>query len=295
MKEFKPVHGRGFVWGLILLIFVLLIVAVPVGINIYSGIVIPGFIVVMGIISVFVTAMFGYFTWSAKNMKYTIDAKGITIKWAFNKKTIPLESILGAAKTVGTSSLKVMGASWPGFHMGSFTDPTGKGSVNLFATRLWGEILLIRTKWEVVGITPANSDEFLNELNKFIPDLNEGSFLQKGDVEAYSLQKDRVVIALMAITGLILAGTGLFLYNIIPTLPPKVPMHFNISGEIDRYGSPNEIFGPFGIGVLVVIMMLGINLSFARNNKTSIRMMAFVSLFISLIFSLIAIGMALAA
>ncbi len=295
MKTFKPVQGRGFIWGLFFLIFVGLIVTIPVTINLVSGKIIPGFLVVMGTVSVLVTAMIGYFVWSAKSMEYVIDDKEITIKWAFNKKTIPLDIIQGVTKSIGTSSMKVMGASWPGFHMGSFTDPTGKGAVNLFATRLWGEMLLIRTKWEVVGVTPAESDQFLNELNRLIPDLNEGGFSQGEIAEPYSPWKDKIVIILVSLSGLIIAGTGLFLYSIIPTLPPQIPMHYNLAGEIDRYGSPNELYRPFGIGVLVIIMMLGINTFLARNNKATFRMMAFVSLFISLIFSLIAIGMALSA
>ncbi|HWI54185.1 MAG TPA: PH domain-containing protein [Desulfobacteria bacterium] len=295
MKTFKPVQGRGFLWGIVIMIFVGFILTLPITFSMVSGTVIPGFIAVMTIISALVAAMMGYFTWSAKSMEYILGDKEITIKWAFNKKTIPIDSILGLTKTVGTSSFKVMGASWPGFHIGSFTDPTGKGSVNLFATRLWGEILLIRTKWEVVGITPSQSDEFLHDLEKIMPNLKEGSFSNEDKVEPYSPRKDKLVITLISLTAIILAGTGLFLYNIIPTLPSKVPMHFNLAGQIDRYGSPKEIYKPFGIGVLVIIMLFGINIILARNNKASIRMMAFVSLFISIIFSLIAIGMAISA
>lgn len=295
MKTFKPVQGKGYLWGFVIMIFTGLIFAIPIAASIFSGAVVPGFVVVIVIISVLVIVMMGYFAWSAKSMEYILDNTGLTIKWAFNKKTVPLDSILVVTRTVGNSSLKVMGASWPGFHMGSFTDPRGKGTVNLFATRLWGEILLIKTKWEVVGITPAEADQFLTELNRLIPDLNEGSISLEEKAEPYSPWKDRVVISLISLTAVILTGTGLFLYNIIPALPLRIPMHFNLAGEIDRYGSPKEIYKPFGIGVIVIIMMLGINTILARNNKASIRIMAFVSLFISLIFSLIAIGMALSA
>lgn len=292
MTTYKPVRNKGFAWGIALSIFVVLVTAVPVAISLASGKPNPGFITAMGLVFVFVTAMVGYFTWASRNMEYILDENGLVIKWAFNKKKIPLESIKGFRRAVGTSSLKVVGASWPGFHLGSFTDPAGRGSVNLFATRLWGDILLIRTKWEVVGITPEDPDQFLDELNRLLPGLEADSGTgAEQPVQPFSPWKDRLFLTVMGISAVIIIGTAIFLLKTIPTLPAKIPMHYNLAGEVDRYGSPREIFIPFGIGVLTMIFMVAITSAVARNNKTSAYMMAFVSLFISLIFSIIAISM----
>lgn len=292
MKVYKPVPGKGVAWGIGLVIFVAAVTGIPVVINLASGRPNPGFLSVMGLMFVFVLALAGYFTWAAKNLQYVLDEKGLLIKWAFNKKRIPLEHIKGVRRTIGTSSLKVVGASWPGFHLGSFTDPAGRGSVNLFATRLWGDILLIRTKWEVVGITPEDPDQFLDELNRLLPGLEADSGTgAEQPVQPFSPWKDRLFLTVMGISAVIIIGTAIFLLKTIPTLPAKIPMHYNLAGEVDRYGSPREIFIPFGIGVLTMIFMVAITSAVARNNKTSAYMMAFVSLFISLIFSIIAISM----
>ncbi len=292
MTIYKPTPGKGFAWGIGLVAFMVLITGLPVIINLASGKPNPGFLSVIGLILIFITAMAVYFAWAAKNMEYVLDENGLIIKWAFNKKIIPLENIKGVRRTVGTSSMKVIGASWPGFHLGSFTDPSGRGSVNLFATRLWGDILLIRTKWEILGITPEHSEKFLDELNRLVPGLEADSNTSaKQPEQPFTPWKDKVFVTVMVLTAAIFIGTGLFLAKTIPTLPAKVPMHYNLAGEVDRYGSPAEIYLPFSIGVLTVVFMVGITTLVARNNKTSAYLMAFVSLFLSLIFCIIAIGM----
>lgn len=295
MKTFKPAEGKGYLWGLGLIAIVGILTLVPVIINLVSGRLIPGFVLVMGVVFLSITSIAIYFAWAAKSLQYSLDDQELVITWAFSKKRIPLQGIRGIERTIGTSSLKVIGASWPGFHMGSFTDPTGKGTVNLYATHIWGEIILIRTKWETIGITPADAEEFLGELERLSPEIESGSFSPAGDAEQYTPWKDKLAVSIFVLAGVILLGTGLYMYSKAPSLPSKVPIHYNIRGEIDRYGSPQELYTPLGIALGVIVMMAGINLSLARNNKTSVRMMAFVSLLISLIFSIISISMILSA
>lgn len=290
MKIYKPTPSKGFVWSIVLMLFVTVIVTVPLAISIASG---PnaGFPLIMGLVLLLVVGMSGYFAWAAKNLRYEIDEQNLTIKWAFNKKTIPLANIRGFNRIVGTSATKVVGASLPGLHMGSFTNPTGKGSINLFATRLWGEILLIRTKWEVIGITPENPEEFLEDLTRKIPALESDNLTGTDqEVASFSPRKEKHFMAVMGLTAAIIIGTGLYIYKTIPTLPDKIPMHYNLYGQIDRFGSPNELWMPYGIGILVVVFMTILNGTIARNNRTSAYLLAYTSLFIALLFSVISVS-----
>lgn len=70
MKVYKPYPSKGFAWGIGLVVFVTVLTGIPAGINLFSGNMNPGFLLTMGIVLVFVTALAGYFTWSAKNMEY---------------------------------------------------------------------------------------------------------------------------------------------------------------------------------------------------------------------------------
>lgn len=297
MKVYKPAQGKGFIWGVGLLIFSIVILAVPTVIISPTGG--PGwtFTAVMGLTGILVVGMMGYFTWAAKNLEYRIKGEDLVIRGAFNQKRIPLQSIREVRKVVGTSSMKVVGASWPGFHWGTFTDPRGKGSANLYATRLWGDIILLQTKWETIGITPENPDEFLDDLNRLLPDLaQKRETMEDGEGrKRVSPWKDRFFPSMVFLSLLILAGTGIFLAMKIPGLPERVPMHYNLAGEVDRYGSPTEIWVPFGIGAVTNALLLGIGLTVARNNKMSAYMVGITSVFLSLIFCLIAVGMVLSA
>lgn len=291
MKEFKPYPGKGFAWGVGLGLFVGLITLGPIIINLLSKSN-PVFLSVMGLVFILTAGLFIYFAWAAKNLRYILDEKELVIKWAFNTKRVPYESIRGVRRTIGSSSMKVVGASLPGLHIGSFTNPGGKGSVNLFATRLWGGILLIRSKWEIIGITPENEDDFLEELNRRVPVL-EADNLSEADtgVEAFSPWKEKRFLGLIGLTALIFIAAAIFLMKSIPGLPARIPMHYNLAGEVDRYGSPNELWVPFGIGFIITLFLTALTGVMARNNKTSAYLLAFTGLFLAVLFSVISISM----
>lgn len=296
MKTYAPVEGKGFLWGLALFIFTLAITGIPLIVSIVKGKPNIGFLVMTSFVFILCAGLFGYFMWAVSNLRYTLKDKHLVIKWAFNTKRIPLENIRGVTITVGSSSIKVIGASWPGFHLGSFSDPRGKGTVNLYATQLWGDIVLIRTKWETIGITPKDPEGFLEDLHKNLPDLKRD---EVGDQivaeQTYSPLKDKVYLGYISVSALILGGAFLHLRYKLPSLPEQVPMHYNFAGQVDRYGSPTEIYYPLGLGLVLMLLLNGVNLVVAKRNSTSVRMMGMVTLIMTLLFSIIALSMILTA
>lgn len=295
MKVYKPVAGKGFAWGVGFLIFTVAVTALPIIFSSMAGAPKLSFLLIMGFISLMCAGMFGYFLWAISNLHYALEDNHLLIKWAFQTKRIPVQNIRSVAKVMGNSSMKVVGASWPGFHMGSFSNPRGKGTVNLYATQIWGDIVLIKTKWETIGITPQDADQFLDDLNKLVPNLAEEHSDTVVEEVSYSPWKDKLYLGCLGGSLLMLAGAFLYLQNKIPSLPNQVPMHWNFSGQVDRYGAPQEIYLPFGIGVAVTVLLNGINLMVAKNNATSVRLMGLTGLFISILFSIIAIAMVMMA
>lgn len=83
---------------------------------------------------------------------------------------------------------------------------------------------------------------------------------------------------------------GIYLSLIWQKLPARVPVHFNLKGEADRYGSPNEL-------VIMALIITAVNIGvyllltnvhrfdpkkYAQNNKDRMQRLAFViSVFIS--------------
>lgn len=286
MKIFKPTPGKGVAWGIGGIIFMTVIIALPIGFNLAASQPILPFLMIMGILYVLIVAMFGYFTWAANNMEYILTEKELVIKWAFNRKVIPLDGIKEVRRMSGAGSIKVIGASWPGFHIGSFTDPSGKGSVNMFASRLWGEILLLKTRWETVGLTPENPEEFLTALEAAIPHQLAGGeeSVDEAPEIAFNMWRDKIYLAMLILNTAILAGAFYWVYYMTQTLPDQIPMHYNLAGEIDRYGSPREHYLLPGIGLLTFIFMTIITATATKNNRTSVYLMGGTSLFLNLLF-----------
>lgn len=286
MKIFKPTPGKGVAWGIGGMIISALPLAIFMGINL-AGKPNYSFLLTMGIILVLMTAMFGYFTWAAKNMQYVLTEKELIITWAFNRKVIPLDSIRGIRRISGTGAMKVVGASLPGFHIGSFTDPTGKGTVNMFATRLWGEIILLKTKWEIIGITPENPEEFLEALEKAaarpLAEWDESGDNEAGGAQ-YNMWRDRIHLFMFGLNLILIAGAFYWVYYMTQSMPDRIPMHYNLGGEVTRYGSPKEHFLLPGIGLATFIFMTVITVTVTRNNKTSVYLMDASSLFLNLLF-----------
>lgn len=295
MKVFKPTPGKGFAWCIGGMIFSALIFAIPVGVNMV-GKANLSFLLIMGLTSVLMMAMFGYFTWAARNMEYIITEKELIIKWAFNRKVVPLDGIKGVRRMPGTGAVKVVGASLPGFHIGSFTDPGGKGSVNMFATRLWGEIILLQTRWETIGLTPENPEEFLAALEGAAPHrLASGEELAGEAAEVgFNMWHDKKYLFMLGLNVALLAGAFYWVYTMTQTLPERIPMQQNLAGEITRYGSPKEHYLLPGIGLVVFIFMTIVTATATKNNKTSVYLMGATSLFVNLLFLgiLLAIRMA---
>ena len=89
---------------------------------------------------------------------------------------------------------------------------------------------------------------------------------------------------------LIFLVPGIYLLAIWQKLPAKVPMHFNLKGEVDRYGSPNELLM---LVTIISIVNIAVYLLLAnthridpkrngQDNKDRMQRMAFaISVFIS--------------
>ncbi len=286
MKIFKPTPGKGVAWGIGGMIVSILPLAIIMGINL-AGKPNYSFLLTMGIILVLMTAMFGYFTWAAKNMQYVLTEKELIIIWAFNRKVIPLDSIRGIRRISGTGAMKVVGASMPGIHIGSFTDPTGKGTVNMFASRLWGEIILLKSKWEIIGFTPENPEQFLEALEEAAARPLAEWEMSADDGAAgadYEMWRDRRHLFMFGLNLALIAGAFFWVYYMSQSMPDRVPMHYNLAGEITRYGSPKEHYLLPGIGLGTFIFMSVITATVSKNNKTSVYLMDASALFLNLLF-----------
>ncbi len=101
---------------------------------------------------------------------------------------------------------------------------------------------------------------------------------------------------LSTIVWLIFAVPGIYLWSIWQNLPAKVPMHYNLEGEVDRMGSKNELllmlFIITAVNIGVYLLLCNIHRidrrRYALENEDRMHSLAFViSVFISAILCVI--------
>lgn len=271
MKIYKPYPGKGVQYGILFLIIILVIMGIAT-FEIYKTT--NNFITVlpMIVLKIILVGMFGYFIYTAKTLAYLLDDNKLIIKWGFSQKIIDLNSIGNVEKKLGITAFKMAGVGWPGLHIGAYT--LGNNNINLYATRLAGDVIIFKNKWESIGITPENPDEFLRDLSKLIPHLDtkiiDPKVEEAAKEEAIS-KNEKVFKLLTRVNILSLLITFVWVKLKIPTLPAKIPMHIGVNG-IDRYGSPKELFIMPAIGLAFFIIMFFLS-SYYRGNKTSICML----------------------
>lgn len=255
MKIYKPYPGKGASYGTVFLILLLAIMTVPL-IQIWRSTGNLGAVLPVGILVLFLLGIFGYFIYTAATLRYIIDGKDLIIKWAFSQKKIDLESINGIEKRIGISAFKVAGASWPGLHIGAFA-VGDNNNVNLYATRITGDLILLKHKWETVGITPEDPDLFLKDLSDLVPGIESKSVDPKvvEENKKESVRKNAKTFNILTAVNAVLIGlTFLWVTLVIPRLPAKIPMHIGPSG-VDRYGVPQELYVMPVITIAVFIGM----------------------------------------
>lgn len=286
MKIYKPYPGKGVQYGILFLFSILLVMGTALIKISEKG----NYLQILPIIiMVFLISVFGCFIFIAKTLSYIIEDNFLIIKWGFSQKKIDLNNIGNVEKRNSLKALKVAGAGWPGLHIGTYT--TGKGMINLFATRLIGDVIVFRHKCETIGITPENPEEFLSDLKKLIPDL-ESKIIDSKEYEAAKKEEYRknsgIIKVLAGINAISIAVTYIWLKLKMNSLPARIPMHVGVNG-IDRYGSPEELYLMPTISLVFFIIMFIIT-RYNQVNRTSVYMFLGGSIIITLIMNLAILG-----
>jgi hypothetical protein len=172
----------------------------------------------------------------------------------------------------------------PGFYFGGFTtlksDRFPRLNFTAWSTKM-DKGLYVSTRERIYFITPADRDGFIAASG--VPLLAEPAvppLIPAGELKLKGAWLFWAAVAVILIAAVIIA--------IQPNT--TIPMHYNIHGEIDRYGSPREflIFVP-GVAGAVWVLLYWIAVVQARHgNRLSVALGA-MSLFIALLFSTMAL------
>ena len=183
-----------------------------------------------------------YYHRSFNRLSYELTGTGIIINWGKKPVVIPYHEITAVAPWKLKGASRVYGMELGGYRQGVFSIyRLGKGEFYAVGD----EVVLIQTGDNLYGITPADRDGFMSALKAKLQEkgvsYSEQVTKQATKAKTGSSLDGWTIAGLVVGFGLIL-GMALAIYVLTPRLPEQIPMHYNLRGEVNRYGPPEELY-----------------------------------------------------
>jgi hypothetical protein len=197
------------------------------------------------------------------NSRYRVEDLILKIEWGRIGFSIPLEQIQYLAKRETSHGFEAFrGIRWPGFNTGTGQLVTDQSVTDAYilSTTPSERQLLVATEDIAFIISPADPDDFITCIDALhSPDVDHPRTMESEFpyVPESSFFKDRisqVMIAAAIILNLALFG---FLAAMMGQLQSDTPLHFDVSGAVDRTGSPGNLL------LLPIIGLIAWSLSLA--------------------------------
>lgn len=260
--------GLLFIVGLIVLDIVCLIVMTtqPIGpLSFFMGLLI--------LASIPLIATLAYQLYGLSRSGYDVDRNAVTIQWGAIRQIIPVEAIqrimLATELEYGVSRFR--GWRWPGLMLGHGELPEAGLTLFYASTALQNQLILI-TPTLSYAISPIDAAGFIESI-KARYELGPTQAIEQATEHPkfydWPLWRDRVA------HGLLLAGATLcvLLFGLVsfrfPDLPASIPLHYNVSGLVDRSGLATQSFVLPLIGLLALSVNTALGGLFYRREPTA--------------------------
>jgi hypothetical protein len=258
MTKWQIDTRRGLAFGVALMV---LIAAVDVGLILLAAgrpIRIGTFVIGLAVLlSLGLLSLLGYWMYGLAHAAYLLDRNMVVIQWGPMEQMIPTGSI---TRVVAGRELKgryhFAGGMWPGYCIG-YGDAPQLGPVLFYATQPPRRQLYIVTDEISYGISPANLDGFVSALAKRLemgPTQTVEQSSRRPAFLSWPIWQDRLGLAMLAVSTLLLLGLIGVLSYLFLTLPWLVPMHFDVAGKVDRLGPRGQVFLIPLIGLLTLLV-----------------------------------------
>ncbi|MHA1145229.1 MAG: PH domain-containing protein [Candidatus Helarchaeota archaeon] len=207
--------------------------------------------------------VFAYFIFAFYTMKYVFATDHLLIQWGLIRRKILYENI----KTMGLTSdwiydgLRLGGIALPGYYGGKFMLLLNGiyEHITLYSSTTKNLVIIYYKqgkKLKTCGISPENPEAFLSELQKRNDQIEKTTIKTREPLESEPEDIIRNVlyskIAFIASLAILTIGVVFFVVLFV-FLPPIVPVHFDVYGVPNRWGSKLEL-----IGVLILLIVVGL-------------------------------------
>jgi hypothetical protein len=240
------------------------IIAIPIGIILYlslEGSVL--FSLFMAAILLTVLVLLAYFSLAGGSTRYEVQRKALRINFGLLKKTVPYTRITNAEIVDLNITLRLFGASLPGFHLGLFR--TSIGNVHAYATKINGTFLVITLiNGEKYALSPQDPQGLLDAIDK-----NRSMFGRQNPIETAEKEeslKKLVYLQVFVVTAVYAVYLGYFIWVYL-SLPQIVPLHFGFDGVPNRFGDKSELLWIAGIAGVFPVINAVLSLKFGKHER----------------------------
>ena len=257
MEEFTPDRWLGLASGLALMLFVLALDALLIwGIS-QVGISLVGFLLALAVVaSLFVLILLGYWLYGLLWSGYYVDRNALVIRWGATTQVVPLENVdavLTGDQVEGI--MRFRGPLWPGLRVG-YGELADIGPTLFFVTTsLRGQVILT-TPALAYALSPADQSAFLETFRHRLsmgPTQSVEQVSQQPAVLTWGFWSDSLGMALLSGAVVLLIALFGFIALRYPSLADFQPLHFDIAGLPDRWGTRAQVFTLPFIGLLALI------------------------------------------
>jgi hypothetical protein len=277
--------GLGAILGVLLVDGLVILVLTRLPVSLASFVLALSVVVSLPLLALLAYRVFGFF-----NLSYRLDPDALTIVWAGTQQIIPLGAIrdVVTGEEVGVARPERR-LRWVGYHVG-YEELESIGPTLFYATRPLAEQVLVLTDGVAFGLSPADPQGFLADLEAHRKLALTPHHLSKGAEERRSegerkrrqleapllpcslapllsragvttrrwrvlelpLWEDRWAHALLGLAATLNAALFAYICLRYQALPALLPLHFDALGEPDRVGPRGELFWLPAIGLVVL-------------------------------------------
>lgn len=274
METFRPGRWLGLASGIVLVLLVLTFDGLTIwGIS-QLGVSLSAFVLFLLLIgSLFLLALLGYWLYSLLWSGFHVDRNALVIRWGATTQIVPMKNV--TAVLTGDAAGRITrfrGARWPGLRVG-WGEIEEVGPTLFFAAGPSRHQVILTTPALAYALSPSDPEAFVDTVRQRLrmgPTQNVDQMSQQPAFLSWSLWSDRLGMGLLA--GALLLLIALFGYISLryPALAELQPLHFDASGQPDRWGTRTQIFTLPFIGLLALIANGGLGfLVYARERPAA--------------------------
>lgn len=269
-----------------------LFLAVPFGIVLYlslEGAVL--YTLLMSAVFLSILGLLTYFAVAGGTTRYEVSKKSLRINFGMLKKTIPYTRIAKTEILDLNVSLRLFGASLPGFYLGVFR--TNIGNVHAYATKISGNFLVLTlVDGEKYVLSPEQPEDLLEAIE------HKRSFYGKEDLLELAREEKKVMrlvyLQVLSVAVLYLAFLVYFVWVYV-SLPQIVPLHFGFDGVPNRFGDKSELLWIAGIAGMFPLINAVLTLKFGKHERGFVILLgviftAVLAAFLALTFFFVAVA-----